>query len=440
MAEANPATDARSQQLFSALAQWTGLDLVHRGPELLAWISERATAKGFGSPLEYIEHCARGTSEETGRLLDRITVHYSWFFRDPQQIDLLAEILKEHPRGGPPISVWVPGCAGGEDVYSIALIAANCERTVSILGTDLNPNVLRSAARGRYPADAFRGLPNELRVWLNPSAQGDVVEMAAEVRRGVSFAVHNLLHAPPQPPAGTTSDGWQIILCRNVLLHFTQEHARATLRRLSSALARGGKLLLGAGEFMMQPPDLESVERGGRWLYVRPPVAPQLLPAARSSPVLPAVQGPRTADLGAACGTLPSSVLREAVNRLEAGEAESVLTTLEPIVQRQPVNEEVLLLVGMAEHMRGQFSRAIPVLREALALAPDLWPAAFYLALCYEACGAQTEAQRAYEEVARLRTRGRRDSGPIVSMLNIDSLRAELIIFAEQHARALRGS
>lgn len=439
MAESGPAMDARSQQIFSALAQWTGLDLVHRGPELLAWIIDRAAAQGFGSPLEYIEHCARGAGEETVRLLDRITVHYSWFFRDPQQIDLLAEILKEHPRTGPPIRVWVPGCAGGEDVYSVALIAAHCERTVSILGTDINPSVLRSAARGRYPADAFRGLPNELRTWLHPSAQGDVIEIAAEVRRGVSFAVHNLLHAPPSPPAGSAGDGWQIILCRNVLLHFTPEHARATLGRLSSALARGGKLLLGAGEFMMQPPDLESVERGGRWIYARPPVSPPPS-AARSSPVLPAVQGPAPAELRASCVPLPSSALREAVHRLEAGDAEYVLSTLAPIVQRQPVNEEILLLVGMAEHMRGQFTRAIPVLREALALAPDLWPAAFYLALCYEACGAQAEAQRAYEEVARLRTRRRRDSGPIVSMLNIDSLRAELIILAEQHARALRGS
>lgn len=439
MAEATPAMDARTQQLFSALAQWTGLDLLHRGPELLAWITERAAAQGFGSPLEYVEHCARSASEETGRLLDRITVHYSWFFRDPQQIELLAEILKEHPRGGPPISVWVPGCAGGEDVYSIALIAAHCERSVSILGTDINPNVLRSAARGRYPADAFRGLPSELRTWLQPSAQGDVIEIAPEVRRGVSFAAHNLLHVPPQPPAASASDGWRIILCRNVLLHFTPEHARATLGRLSSALAHGGKLLLGAGEFMMQPPELESVERGGRWIYVRPPVAPPPS-AARSSPVLPAVQGPAPPELRAAGGPLPLSVLREAVQRLEAGDAESVLNTLAPIVLRQPVNEELLLLVGMAEHMRGQFARAIPVLREALALAPDLWPAAFYLALCYEACGAQAEAKRAYEEVARLRTRRRRDSGPIVSMLNIDSLRAELIILAEQHARALRGS
>ena len=137
------ASDDGDQRLLALLTQWTGLDLSGRGRETVSWIRERAAALGESSALRYVESCARGGSDESARLLDRLTVHYSWFYRDGQQIDLVAEILSEQPAGGGPIDVWVPGCAGGEDAYTVAMAAALCGRSVRVLGTDINPNVIR---------------------------------------------------------------------------------------------------------------------------------------------------------------------------------------------------------------------------------------------------------------------------------------------------------
>jgi chemotaxis methyl-accepting protein methylase len=447
------ASDAGDPLLLSLLTQWTGLELSGRGPETTRWIRERAAALGESSAQRYVEACARSSSDESARLLDRITVHYSWFYRDGQQIDLVTEILREQPAAGAPIDVWVPGCAGGEDAYTVAMAAALCGRSVRVLGSDINPNVIRYAMRGRYPADATRSLPSELRQYLRQD--GDFCEIAPEIRRSTSFAVHNLLTPPPLPTASLASAGagWHIILCRNVLLYFTPEHVRGTLARMSGALARGGYLFLGAGEFLLQPPELEHVQRGGRWIHVRPSPAPgPRAAAATSQPGLPAIpigavpttpsvspsSGPHAAETPAVAappGPPLPELLRIAVQRLEAGDAEAALSAIAPVLQRGPVNEETLLLVGMAEHMRGQFARAVTALRGALNMAPDLWPALFFLALCHEALGEQAEAQRAYEEVARLRNRRRRDSGPIVTLLNIDTLRAELLSFAERHVR-----
>ena len=90
--------------------------------------------------------------------------------------------------------------------------------------------------------------------------------------------------------------------------------------------------------------------------------------------------------------------------------------------------------------MRGQPERAIGALNRALFISPDLWPAALYLALCYQAMGNASEAQLAYERVIALRGRRRRDSGPIVTMLNLDSLRSELFALAERQVRAGQSS
>lgn len=457
------------------ISGWTGIDLSQRGPEILRWLEERAQALGFPSTLSYAEFVVGGEGEETALLLDHVAVQYSWLYRDPQQLELIADLLRERPYGSPPLEIWVPACANGEDAYSIAMLAHQCQRPVRVLATDINPHAVQAAFQGRFPADAARRLPPALQSYLEPTPDG--LRIVNSLRSCIVFDVHNLLSPTPMP---TLSDGWPLILCRNVLLYFTGEAAQATLQRLGQALEPGGYLLLGAGEFQFEPGELERVRIGERWAHVRPrhaassnravtpplaarsvppklglpilpgsitpsPLAPR--PARISAPNLPVLTaGPPTPLAPRSTGSTPPPPsattrpeLRRAAELLAAGDANGALASLAPVLSGTDpsgLSEETLLLVGMSEHMRGQHERAIPALRRALFVAPDLWPAALYLALSHQALGNATDAQQAYERVIALRGRRRRDSGPIVTMLNLESLRSELFALAERQVRA----
>lgn len=524
-----------NQSALRVLSGWTGIDLSQRGPEVLRWLEERAAKLGFPSALSYAESVAGAESEEAAELLDHVAVQYSWLYRDPQQLELIADLLRERPAGSPPLEIWVPACANGEDAYSIAMLAHQCQRSVRVLATDINPHAVQQAYQGRFPADAARRLPPALQAYLEPVSDG--MRVSNTLRSSILFDVHNLLSPPPMP---TLSDGWPLILCRNVLMYFVAEAAHATLHRLAQALEPGGYLLLGAGEFQFEPNELERVRIGERWAHVRPrhaalsnravtpplaarSVPPKLglpLPAQRRTPPLPLVSSRQptpplpavrpagsanrtsapnipvlptgasnTAPKGGAGSSPPSSPpgspgsgllwgfsgrgpaedtepraavrsgsasagsappssttrpeLRRAAQLLTAGDADGALAALAPVLNSSDPSaqsDETLLMVGMAEYMRGQPERAIGALNRALFISPDLWPAALYLALCYQAMGNASEAQLAYERVIALRGRRRRDSGPIVTMLNLDSLRSELFALAERQVRAGQSS
>ncbi len=515
-----------NQSALRIISSWTGIDLSQRGPEVLRWLEERAAQLGFPSALAYAESVAGSDTEEAAQLLDRVAVQYSWLYRDPQQLELIGDLLRERPPGSPPLEIWVPACANGEDAYSIAMLAQQYQRSVRVMATDINPHAVQQAYLGRFPADAARRLPLALQAYLEPVSDG--MRVANALRASIVFDVHNLLSPAPMP---TLSDGWPLILCRNVLMYFVPDAAQATLHRLAQALEPGGYLLLGAGEFQFEPSQLERVRIGERWAHVRPrhaassnravtpPLAarsvppklglppvprrptpplpsPSMLPpgvaASRriSSPNLtpyspvgtpaPSMGTPRNSQSGPAGNNLlwgfggrggtdstdprtplrsaagnsasaspppPSSTtrpeLRRAAQLLAAGDADGALAALAPILTSADetlLSDETLLLVGISEYMRGQPQRAISPLQRALFVSPDLWPAALYLALCHQALGDASEAQLAYERVIALRGRRRRDSGPIVTMLNLDSLRSELFALAERQVRAGQSS
>lgn len=508
---------SQNQSALRVISTWTGIDLSQRGPEVLRWLEERAETLKYPSALAYAEAVSGADSEEAAQLLDHVAVQYSWLYRDPQQLELIGDILRERPAGSPPLEIWVPACANGEDAYSIAMLAQLSHRSVRVLATDINPHAVQQAYQGRFPVDAARRLPPAMQALLEPVADG--MRVSNSLRSSILFDVHNLLSPAPMP---TLSDGWPLILCRNVLMYFMPEAAQSTLRRLAQALEPGGYLLLGAGEFQFEPSELERVRIGERWAHVRPrnaalsnravtpPLASRSVPPKLGMPPVPRRPTPpmspsfstsgaagkrisapnipvlqvgspsapprglpatQQAASGSGSGLLwgytgrstldeldtratarstpvasvsppPSSTtrpeLRRAAQLLAAGDADGALAALAPVLNStDPTaqSDETLLLVGMSEFMRGQPERAIPALNRALFVSPDLWPAALYLALSHQAVGNASEAQLAYERVIALRGRRRRDSGPIVTMLNLDSLRSELFALAERQAR-----
>ncbi|MGY8994973.1 MAG: CheR family methyltransferase [Alphaproteobacteria bacterium] len=191
-------------------------------------------------------------------VVDAVTIHETYFFRDPGQLHVLRQTLlpsliaERIAAGNRRLCLWSAGCASGEEAYSLAVLVLQALEeageshviwSIEILGTDISPAMIDIARRAIYGGpglDAFRQLPEGHDGYFcdladRPSRRS-VVPAVQELPR---FQQHNLMD--PEPPV-TNAD---IVLCRNVFIYFDDASQRQAVSVLASAMGEGGYLLLG---------------------------------------------------------------------------------------------------------------------------------------------------------------------------------------------------
>jgi len=211
------------------------------------------------------------THPEWLSLIEALTVHETFFHRDRAQLELLAKLLPElvadiAGAGRHKLRMWSAGCATGEEAYTLAILALLalrdaghaddttdgivCHRpwSIDVLGTDISRLVLTQAKAAVYSTEglsSFRDLPPMLQrffpVMLRTRETGDIEirGVVPAVRQHVRFEHFNLMSgAPPET-------GFDVVLCRNVLIYFTAEARFKAQLGLRRALRPGGILLLG---------------------------------------------------------------------------------------------------------------------------------------------------------------------------------------------------
>jgi two-component system CheB/CheR fusion protein len=185
---------------------------------------------------------------EVELLFREILIGVTQFFRDPQAFEALAAtvipklLAKE---GAEQIRVWVPGCATGEEVYSIAILFkealaghTNAPR-VQIFGSDLDDRAIACARTGRYRLPLLGVSPERLARWFTPL--GDDFCVAKEVREMCVFSAHSLIKDPPFSKL-------HLVSCRNVMIYFERDLQDRAIRNFHYALLPCGFLFLGASE------------------------------------------------------------------------------------------------------------------------------------------------------------------------------------------------
>jgi chemotaxis methyl-accepting protein methylase len=436
--------------LFSQLIErFTGLAIDRGGMStaLERFVTERMRKLGLPRIEDYVALTADPMGAEQRLLIDAITVPHTWFFRDPEQLQTIAGLIAAAPPG--PVAVWVAGCATGEEAYTLSMIGRRLGREVAVLATDVNEKALAAAQRGVYSASAVRDVPAIDRRWISEHDQGFLVDPA--LRSNVSFVRHNLVDSPPHPPRG----GWDLVVCRNVLIYFAPAAAARVLERFARALRVGGTLVVGGSEVVFDPPTgLKLVASGTRLVlrrtdspaaapaipFSRPPrptptpitvstgprlvsstdaPVPRLAPAPAPAPVavptpvpVPAPVVARRAPTADPTGlhdpTGPHEVRDEhlitGLNRghaqFERGEHRAAIAVFEELVRLYPSEAEVWLFLGIARYAQGLVPEAANALRSSLCLKPELWPAGFYLARAYDRLGRRADALRQYDLIA----------------------------------------
>ncbi len=236
--------------------------------------------------------------DEVDRLARSILISVTAFFRDPEAFEALSGVIgqiADRAEDGSTIRVWVPGCATGEEAYSIALLLAdrlgsrmNAVR-VNIFATDIDEDAGVFARKAVYDDPAVRNVPERLLKRFFRKTSGSY-QVAKPIRDMVVFARHNVAKDPPFLNI-------DLLSCRNLLIYFSGELQQTVLHSFQYALKPGGFLFLGRSETLGN--DLRGFsdyERNHR-LFKRTPMAVGPRPApTRARPRMAPARHDKPAD------------------------------------------------------------------------------------------------------------------------------------------------
>jgi chemotaxis protein methyltransferase CheR len=191
----------------------------------------------------------QGGRDELEQFLDRVTINVSQLWRNPEQWARLAtDVLPELARAKR-IRAWSAGASYGAEAYTLAAVCLDAARgaRVEIRGTDIDARMVARAHEGRFSAEDARTAPAAaLRRWFEP-AEHNGWRARPELRRLVSFETGDLLRMR------FPRESYDLVLCRNTVIYFTDEVRDRLHARLAETLRPGGWLLVGSTERVAQP-------------------------------------------------------------------------------------------------------------------------------------------------------------------------------------------
>ena len=214
-------------------------------------VAVRMRATGTHSYSDYLNALLNNQQEPT-QLLDRLTIHVTEFFRDPDVYRAVKEKILPELSGvsDRKIKVWCAGCSSGEEPYSVAMMLKEWAfsqpgLTFEIFATDIDLGSVRTAEKGEYPAEAIRKLSKvQTTRWFY--LEGARARVVLDLKKHIHFRVHDLISE-----WGGDFSGFHLIFCRNLLIYLTSGQQQKIYEQFARALAPEGHLILGLTETLM---------------------------------------------------------------------------------------------------------------------------------------------------------------------------------------------
>lgn len=236
--------------ILNLLRSSTGSDFTqYKKGTIVRRIRRRMVLQKGGNLVEYAKFLA-GNPDEVSALHEDILIHVTGFFRDAPAFEILKKkvfprILKTR-QPATPVRIWVPGCATGEEVYSLTICLLECMKgraddvPIQIFGTDLNEPSLEKARAGVYAPNQIKDVsPRRLKQFFVKLDRG--YQIRKDIRERCVFAKQNVFQDPP-------FSRLDLISCRNVLIYLGPELQNRVIPIFHYALKPGGLLLLGRSE------------------------------------------------------------------------------------------------------------------------------------------------------------------------------------------------
>lgn len=398
------------------LREWIGLDATTIGTTALSRAIRDRMASLRIDDVDTFLDAVRSSPAERDRLVEEVIVAESWFYRDRQVFEFVADFAMTRAAlpGRGPVRILSAPCASGEEPYSaaMAVLDAGLEPSrFTIDAIDVSRAALARAARATYTANAFRNADTSCRDrWFR--SEGSVAVLDERVRNCVHFAWANLLDTG-------FADGrerYDVIFCRNLLIYLTPEARGDVEKTLDRLLRPDGVLVLGAAEPPIMkgdwiPAGTAAVFALRRGVHVAPadrvPSPPPAKPPATSVGLRSRVAAPAAPAVRAPSPAVPTlaEVLDQAGQLANARRHLEALELCERARAGLPPSPELFFLMGMLHQALGDGDRAEGCFHKTLYLDSGHEEALLALALLARQRGDLRMAETYRQSAARVLAR-----------------------------------
>lgn len=207
----------------------------------------------------------KGNNTKFEEFVNYITINVSEFYRNLDQWKVMdKEIIPELiSKFGKNLKIWSAACSTGDEPYSLVMALSKHIplEQIRVYATDLDKQVIAKAKMGLYSEKSIANVPEDLKKRFFTKV-GLSYQISEEVKKRVEFGEHNLLK-------DNYRDGWHMIVCRNVLIYFTEEAKDEVFAKFQKALASKGVLFIGSTEQIINYKEM-GYNRKNSFFYEKP--------------------------------------------------------------------------------------------------------------------------------------------------------------------------
>ena len=253
------------EQFKTAVYELTRIDLnCYKEKQMKRRIDTLISKNGISGYAPYVD-LLRTDKEKFEQFVNYLTINVSEFYRNPEQWEymdktVIPQLLRDF---GHNLKIWSAACSTGDEPYSLVMALSRHIplNQISIYATDIDNQVLEKAKAGLYNEKSIASVPADFKkkyfTKIGPSYQ-----ISDEVKSRVEFREHNLLK-------DTYPTDFHLIVCRNVLIYFTEEAKDEVFRKFQKSLKPGGYLFIGSTEQIINYRDV-GFERKNSFFYQKP--------------------------------------------------------------------------------------------------------------------------------------------------------------------------
>ena len=229
------------------ILQLAGIDLnSYKEKQMRRRINTLITKNNVKTYNDYVA-LIKKDKEKFDQFINFLTINVSEFYRNPDQWKILEgqvfpELIKKF---GKNLKIWSAACSTGDEPYSLVMALSRQVplANIKIIATDIDNQVLDTARMGLYNEKSIASVPDDLKKKYFTKV-GSSYQISDEIKQRVEFKTHDLLKDP-------YPSGCNLIVCRNVVIYFTEEAKDVIYQKFHKALQPGGVLFIGSTEQIM---------------------------------------------------------------------------------------------------------------------------------------------------------------------------------------------
>jgi chemotaxis protein methyltransferase CheR len=253
------------EQFEAAILRMTSIDLTaYKEKQMKRRIDTLINKRKISGYEEYVK-ALKSDKEMFDEFVNYLTINVSEFYRNTDQWELMdktfiPELIKKF---GKNLKIWSAACSTGDEPYSLVMAFSRHIplSQIKIIATDLDKQVIAQAKTGLYNEKSIAGVPDDFKKKYFTKI-GNSYKISDEIKSHVEFKEHNLLKDP-------YPNGCNIIVCRNVLIYFTDEAKDEIYRKFNNSLVKGGLLFIGSTEQIVNHKEF-GYERRNSFFYEKP--------------------------------------------------------------------------------------------------------------------------------------------------------------------------